>query len=244
METRQHLTIVGSGGSGGGSYNNVKVNGEAQFNGDIDCLAFRCNGTARVYGSLKGTSCNVNGTLDIAGDFDTGEAKINGKMEIDGNVKARTIKSFGETSVRGNVAGEEVGLQGYFSINGNCEAEQLRIKGIFRIGGLVNAGEVDLAVHSRCEVKEIGGESIRVHRSEGNVLKKLIGSFFLPADYYEGTLNADTIEGDHIYVEHTSAKAIRGTVVVVGPGCRIGRVEYTERFECHADSSVQEQEQL
>lgn len=244
MERRYDVKIVGSGGSGGGLFKDVKVNGEAQFSGDIDCLAFRCNGTAKVYGSLKGTSCSINGTLDITGDLDTGEAKISGKMDIEGNMKASAIRSFGETNVRGNVAGEEVGLQGFFHIKGHCEAEKLRIQGVFRIGGLVNAGEVDLAVHSRCEVKEIGGESIRIHRAEGNVLKKLIGSLFLPSDYYVGTLSAGSIEGDFIYVEHTTAEVIRGAAVVLGPGCQIGRVEYTERFECHKDSMVQEQEQV
>ncbi|RKN84800.1 polymer-forming cytoskeletal protein [Paenibacillus ginsengarvi] len=244
MERRYDVKIVGSGGSGGGLFKNVKINGEAQFSGDVDCLAFRCNGTSKVYGSLKGTSCTVNGTLDITDDFDTGEAKINGKMEIEGNLKARSIRSFGETNVRGNVAGEEVGLQGTFHIKGHCEAEKLRIQGIFRIGGLVNAGEVDMAVNSRCEVKEIGGESIRIHRAEGNMLKKLIGAFFLPSDYYEGTLAAGSIEGDHIYAEHTTADVIRGATIVLGPGCRIGRVEYTERFECHPSSAVQEQDQL
>ncbi|MFB9755778.1 hypothetical protein ACFFNY_29710 [Paenibacillus hodogayensis] len=240
MDVRHNLHIMGSGGSGGGLFKNVKVNGEAQFDGDIDCLAFRCNGTSNVYGTLKSTSCGINGTLDITGGLDTGTAKINGKMEIEGNVKAREIKSFGETNIRGNVAGEEVELEGHFTINGHCEAEELHIKGIFRIDGLVNAGSVHLALHSRCEVKEIGGERIRIDRADGNVLKKLIGSFFLPSDFYEGTLAAETIEGDQIYVEHTTARVIRGGAVIIGPGCRIGRVEYKDRFENGSGSSVGE----
>ncbi|MDF2717033.1 MAG: bactofilin [Paenibacillus sp.] len=242
--TRQNLTVTGSGGSGGGLYKDVKVNGEAQFNGDIDCLGFRCNGTAIVYGTLKGTSCTINGTLEVAGDLDTGMTKVNGKMDVDGNMKAREIKSFGETNVRGNVAGEEVGLEGYFNIKGHCEAEQLRIKGIFRIGGLVNAGSVEFGLHSRCEVKEIGGERIQIRRAEGNVLKKLFGSIFLPSDFYEGTLTVDTIEGDEIYVEHTTAHVIRGASVIVGPGCRIGRIEFTDRFENDAGSTVEQYERV
>lgn len=238
METRQNLSVMGSGGSGGGLYKDVKVNGEAEFSGDIDCLAFRCNGTAKVYGSLKGTSCTINGTLDVSGDLDTGMTKVHGKMDVEGNMKAREIKSFGETNVRGNVAGEDVALEGFFNIKGHCEAELLRIKGIFRIAGLVNAGFVDLAIHSRCEVKEIGGEKIQIRRAEGNVLKKLLGTFFLPSDFYEGVLSAHTIEGDDIYVEHTAANVIRGASVIVGPGCRIGRIEFSDRFENNAGSAV------
>lgn len=244
MEMRHNLTVMGSGGSGGGLYKDVKVNGEAQFTGDIDCLAFRCNGTSKVYGLLKSTSCSINGTLDIDGNLDTGTARINGKMEIDGNIKAREIKSFGETNVSGGIAGEEVGLEGFFSVKGNIEAEELHIKGKFRIGGLVNAGSVNLALHSRCEVQEIGGERIRIDRAEGNVLKKLFGSFFLPSDFYEGTLAAETIEGDQIYVEHTTAQVIRGGIVIVGPGCHIGKIEYKERLENNAGSTVQHYERM
>jgi cytoskeletal protein CcmA (bactofilin family) len=165
-------------------------------------------------------------------------------MDVEGNMKAREIKSFGETNVRGNVAGEDVALEGFFNIKGHCEAEQLRIKGIFRIAGLVNAGWVDLAIHSRCEVKEIGGERIRIRRAEGNVLKKLLGTFFLPSDFYEGVLSADTIEGDDIYVEHTAANVIRGASVIVGPGCRIGRIEFSDRFENNAGSAVAHYERV
>ncbi|MBD2864985.1 hypothetical protein [Paenibacillus oceani] len=32
-------------------------------------------------------------------------------------------------------------------------------------------------------------------------MKQLIGSMFLPADFYEGTLTVESIEGDSIYVE-------------------------------------------
>ncbi|PYI55162.1 polymer-forming cytoskeletal protein [Paenibacillus flagellatus] len=242
--TRRNLTITGNGGSGGGLYKDVKVVGEAQFNGDMDCLAFRCNGSATVYGTLKSTSCRINGTLGVNGDFDTGETKINGKLDVKGSMKAQEIKSYGETSVHGNVAGEQVVLEGYFNIKGHCEAEQIKIKGLFRIGGLVNAGTVSLLLHSRCEVKEIGGERIDIRRAEGNVLKKLLGSLFLPSDFYEGTLEVDTIEGDDIYVEHASVRTIRGANVVVGPGCRIGRVEHTGRFENEFGSVVTEREQI
>lgn len=244
MQMRHPLSINGSGGSGGGFYKDVKVNGEAQFSGDIDCLAFRCNGSAKVYGSLKGTSCTINGALEVLGDLDTGLAKVRGKMDIEGTLKARDIKSYGETNVQGNVAGEAVSLEGFFNIKGHCEAEQLRIKGIFRIGGLVNAGSVDLAVHSSCEAREIGGERIHIHRADSHIVKKLLGTLFLPSDFYEGTLTADTIEGDDIYVEHTNANAIRGTSVIVGPGCRIGRVEYTDRFESHSSSIVERHERM
>jgi len=243
-DMRRNMTILGTGGSGGGMYKNIKINGEAQFNGDMDCLGLSCNGTVKAYGHLKSKSCKINGTLEIEGDFDIESAKINGKLEIEGNLRAHEVKSFGETDIRGDVSGEVVNLEGGFHIKGHCEAERLRLKGIFQIGGLVNAGTIELLLHSRCGVKEIGGEQIVVRRAEGHLVKRLIGSMFLPADFYEGTLSVESIEGDSIYVEHTTAQVIRGARVVVGPGCRVGRVEYTEWLENELGSVVSENTKL
>lgn len=243
-DMRRNMRILGTGGSGGGVYKNIKVNGEAQFNSDVDCIQLSCNGTAKAYGHLKSKSCTINGTLDIEGSFDIETAKINGKLEIEGNLRAQEVRSFGETNVKGNVSGEFVNLEGGFHIQGHCEAERLRMKGIFQIGGLVNAGDVELLLHSRCGVKEIGGEHIVVRRAEGHLVKRLIGSMFLPADFYEGTLSVESIEGDSIYVEHTAAQVIRGARIVIGPGCRVGRVEYTETFENELGSEVSENTKL
>ncbi|WP_196426799.1 MULTISPECIES: polymer-forming cytoskeletal protein [Paenibacillus] len=244
MESRNNLTVTGTGGAAGGLYKDIKVMGEADFNGDVDCLALKCSGTVKVRGGVKSTSCRINGTFDVSGDLVTGRATIHGRMAVEGNVKAQEIKSNGETTIRGHVAGDRIHLEGYFQIKGRCEAEQLRIKGIFKIAELVNADSVDLALHSRCQVKEIGGERIEVRRGTGTMLKKLLGSLFLPADYYEGTLTAESIEGDDVYVEYTQAEVIRGRNVVVGPGCRIGRIEYTNKLEHTAGSDVTDAVQI
>jgi cytoskeletal protein CcmA (bactofilin family) len=112
------------------------------------------------------------------------------------------------------------------------------MKGVFTVEGLLNAGSVEMKTHSKCRIKEIGGEKIDIRRGTGSVVKRLIGAFYLPSDFFEGVLYVDTIEGDDIYVEHTSAKTIRGTNVVIGPGCHIDHVEYTNRFLKSDDSNV------
>ncbi len=237
-DIRCDLTITGNGSSSGGVFRNVKIVGEAKIDSDLDCLAFKSTGTAVITGNMKSTSCHVVGEVRMKGNLETGEAKINGMMDIDGNVKTKEIKSRGETRIRGSVAGEDVHLEGLFAIKGNCEAESLHMKGVFTIEGLLNAGFVEMKTHSKCRIKEIGGEKIDIRRGTGSVLKRWLGAFYLPSDFFEGVLDADTIEGDDIYVEHTSAKTIRGTNVVIGPGCSIGHVEYANRFQKTDDSNV------
>ncbi|SDD00585.1 hypothetical protein SAMN02799630_02115 [Paenibacillus sp. UNCCL117] len=240
METRYPLTVTGNGSSAGGMFKVIKIVGEARFTGDVDCLGFRCTGSAYLAGALKSDVCRVSGTLDVNGDMDIGQAVVNGRLEVGGDVKAGKIRSNGETIIHGSVGGERIHLEGYFLIKGRCEAEELRIKGIIKINGHMNADVVELGLHSRCVVSEIGGGRIEVRRASGHLLKKLAGALFLPEDFYEGTLQAGTIEGDDVYVEHTTADIVRGRHVTLGPGCRIGRVEYTGQLHQEAGSNVAE----
>lgn len=241
---RNNLTITGNGSSTGGVYRDVKIMGDARIDGDLDSLGFKCTGTAQITGNLKSTSCTIMGTVDVKGNLDTGEAKITGTLQVDGNVKTQAMKTIGETHIRGSIAGEDVSLEGLFHIKNNCEAETLRMKGVYTIDGLLNAGMVELKVYSKCKVKEIGGEKIDIRRGTSSVFKKLVGLFYLPSDYFEGTLQVDTIEGDDIYVEHTSATVIRGNNVIIGPGCSIKTVEYTSSFHKAEDSAVSSHSQV
>lgn len=49
-------------------------------------------------------------------------------------------------------------------------------------------------------------------------------------------MKTNTIEGDTITVEYTQAKVVRGRQIVVGPGSKIDRVEYT--VSCEAEEGT------
>jgi cytoskeletal protein CcmA (bactofilin family) len=198
---RYDLTITGEGSSNGGMFRNVKITGDAEMEGDVDCLAFKSTGTSKVNGHLKSTSCGITGTVDLKGNLDTGEAKITGNLNVG-------------------------------------------MKGVFTVNGLLNAGLVDMNFYSKTRIKEIGGGKIELRRGSGFVLKRLVSLLFLPSDWYEGTLQTDTIEGDDIYVEYTTAKVIRGTNVTIGPGCHIEHVEYANLFQKSNDSIVNNHTQM
>lgn len=50
----------------------------------------------------------------------------------------------------------------------------------------------------------------------------------------------ESIEGDDIYLENVSCPAVTGRRVVVGPGCSIGRVQYSEAAEVSPEARVDE----
>ncbi|MGP3783292.1 hypothetical protein [Paenibacillus sp. 1A_MP2] len=46
------------------------------------------------------------------------------------------------------------------------------------------------------------------------------------------------IEGDDIELEYTEAEVVRGDKIKIGPGCRIGTVEYRSSLQIHTLSEV------
>ena len=51
-------------------------------------------------------------------------------------------------------------------------------------------------------------------------------------------LTADFIEGDGVRLERTTARAVRGNTVVIGPGCEIELVEYTGEHSASPEAKV------
>ena len=134
----------------------------------------------------------------------------------------------------GDYSGETVALQGFLRVKGDCAVERFGCEGGFEVSGLLNAGVVDVALGAPCTATEIGGESISV-RYASWALKRLVAKL-LPSQSFR--LAAETIEGDDVRLENTTAKVVRGTNVTLGPGCDIELVEYSEAFERASGAKV------
>ncbi|GAA3405670.1 hypothetical protein ACFFNY_29715 [Paenibacillus hodogayensis] len=242
MKERRDLNISGMlGGCGGGSFNNVTINGNGTIQDSLDCIRFVSNGRAVVRGTMKAESAVVNGIASFGDNVIADKFRSNGKTDIEGALTAKDFRSDGHMKIGGAVTAEEVQLNGSMTLRGNCDAERFHSRGSFRIDGLLNAGSVRIELYAECRVKEIGGESIDVRKSgAGSPFGKLIKALGFSKD----ALIAELIEGDDIRLEHTKADVVRGTNVVIGPGCEIGLVEYQDRYELLEDSSVKQSKQL
>ncbi|WP_176706579.1 polymer-forming cytoskeletal protein [Paenibacillus hemerocallicola] len=242
MNIRRDLNISGVlGGCSGGTFNKVTINGHGTVNGDLDCIGFTCNGKTSVRGKVTAEIIEVNGSASFGGEIRTGKLRINGKSEMEGAVSARNFRSDGHTKVGGDMTGEEVEINGSFKVNGNCDAERFRARGTFRIDGLLNAETIDIDLYAECRAREIGGESISVRKTGiDSPFGKLMKALIFPKD----ALIADTIEGDEVRLEYTTAGVVRGTNVTIGPGCHIGLVEYKDGYRRDIDAVVIESRQM
>ncbi|WP_409342453.1 hypothetical protein [Paenibacillus sp. MBLB4367] len=217
---RTDLTINGMGNAFGGRYRTVNMEGVGKVDGDIFCESFKANGVATVKGSIQ------------AARFE-----MNGKLSGEGNLTSLTLLVDGHMSLKGRLHGEEMRLNGMIKVNGDCEAERFNLQGGFTIDGLLNAGTIDIALYGRGQAKEIGGDSIHVKKSNHSSWGRLV-SWILPV--FEPHLFAETIEGDDIRLEETTAAVVRGNRVYIGPGCGIGRVEYGTELVVHPEAKVNE----
>ncbi|MEC0209916.1 polymer-forming cytoskeletal protein [Paenibacillus ehimensis] len=235
---RRDLIISGSGSSSGGSYRNVKINGEGKIYGDIDCFEFRTNGVSEVSGQVKAKLVQVNGQWSMKGTVESEEIKVYGGAKLEGNVSYLDFKCRGSARVQGDMNGDRIDLEGDLTVAGDCEAETFNAKGAFRIDGLLNAGVIDVSLYGASSAQEIGGEVITV-RKKG--FRSLLTPF-LPM--FDAKLEAETIEGDEIYLENTTAKVVRGSRITIGSGCEIDLVEYKESLNPFKGAKIHEHRQI
>lgn len=241
-EERPDLRISGAGSAGGGTFNEVKISGAGKVSGDIDCNVLNTSGASEIDGNVKAVSVKINGAFQVRGNLIAKELNINGGSTINGNIEAEKIKIHGGSEIGGYLHSGEVEIKGGIKIKDDCEAEDFKSHGGFTIGGLLNAGSIYINIGGDCRVKEIGGEKIEVRRSDKAVyiFQKMIKDIF----NIKENLTADTIEGDDIYLEHTSAKVVRGNNITIGPGCTIGVVEYKDHVNISQGANVNEQKKI
>lgn len=256
MESRQNLKISGSGSSGGGIYDEVKISGSGTINGDLECNTLKCSGSvdiegnvtaknmkfsgsAKIKGNIKAETMDASGSVKVNGNMDTDEIKVSGGSQIYGDVKTKKIKISGSSSIDGNLHGEEIDISGSINIKKDCESEIFKTSGGMNIEGLLNAGEINIALYGRCKAKEIGGENINVRLSAFD--ESIVAKFLKTMFSYRRDLITEAIEGDNIFLEGTTAKIVRGNNVTIGKGCYIEKVEYSGEINIVDGGKVENQ---
>jgi cytoskeletal protein CcmA (bactofilin family) len=236
-KNRGDLTINGFGASNGGQFTNVTLNGKGTVNSDIECDNFESNGTGSVKGNLHSKTAKISGNGKITGNIESSMLSIEGRGKIENNAIVNRLKVSGNTSIGGNLKCEEMKVKGRITVGGNCETDLFKGECYFSIGGLLNADRVDVKLFGECNAQEIGGQTIVVRQKTS-----LMANLFKP--FFQTFLETDLIEGDHIEIESTKAKIVRGNNVRIGPNCKIGLVEYSGIFTQDKSAIVDESKKM
>src|SRR5579875_1572473 len=189
------------------------------------------NGTARSMGG-NFDKVTIRGEAKVTGDLDCYLLKLMGTLSVHGDLKMKTSKIMGTVDVTGNVSGEKLSLLGELNVKGDCNAEWFKSRGAFHIDGLLNAGNIEVSLYGPCRAREIGGDLIHVKPHF-----KLFASGIRQ-------LTVDTVEGDDICLQYTTARVVRGNRVEIGHGCDIELVEYKTDFRQDAGAKIGQQVKL
>ena len=253
MTGKMDLRLSGSNTVSGGEYNIVRISGSGKINGNIKCSEIHCSGSAKVFGNLCSERVSASGSLSVEGDIicqtlsTSGSLKCkgaeaaqsvscSGSSAFSGPLKADSLRGSGSVSVSGGIHCREITISGSCTASeGDVEAETFKSSGKLQIDTLLNAEHVDITPTSGSHIGSIGGSSIEITRptEHGFALFRSKAAGSVPL------IVIDSIEGDNVRLECTSAKVVRGKDVVIGIGCRIDRVEYTGTLDA-ADGTVKE----
>ncbi|GIP56080.1 polymer-forming cytoskeletal protein [Paenibacillus vini] len=213
--TRHNLRLVGESSSNGGFFDEVRVTGDAEFNGDVDCQSFKCTGNSAVDGSLSADLLKITGNLGVEGNLNVGNMHLTGELKVNGHITGGKVQLFGECAA-----------------NGEIRAEQFLIKGVVQAEGMLNAEQVEIRMLGSSRTREIVGTHIEVKPYEPGK--------WMPWLWHgsKKELEASIIEGDVIRLRNVTADVVRGGDVEIGPGCRIRLVEYSEALRQDEQSEV------
>ncbi len=261
------VTVAGSGRiEGDVDANLIKVAGSCRIDGDVKARELKTAGSCRVCGDVRAERMKSAGSCVIEGDVQADEIKIAGTQTVEGSLKAKEITSAGSLKVAEDVEAEKFLSRGGFEIGGLLSAEEIKIElgggKVSEIGGTrievrrrgrsfwgwrreprvqvrVQRGPEGLSETLESLFEDLGRLGEEVTRVVGESFEHAFGVGWWGRG--AGLLEADTIEGDEIFLESTRARVVRGKKIQIGEGCEIETVEYSESLEVSPGATVKHQ---
>ena len=234
----------------------IHISGSAVIEGDVRCTGMHISGSVKAKGKVESTGeIRVSGSgkiegnavcteLDVSGSVSAAEISaekimISGSCRSEKDINANEIKISGGINAQDSVKCISAEISGNICCS-SLDAEIFKCSGSVEIKGLLNADKALIKLQRRsgkCAVGSIGGSEIRVERYDAGCISLL--SAFRSGNY--GKLYAaEYIEGDDIYLENTECPVVTGKNVVIGSGCRIGKVMYYDSCSIDEGSDVGE----
>ena len=245
------MKISGAGVLSGGEYEEVRISGSAKLEGSVRCRSFACSGAAKGEGDL---SCleefRASGSARITGAVRAGSAQVSGSLHCGSLAAEREGRLSGSVSVDGKLSGGDLRASGSLKVGSGIEAEAFRSSGCLRCQGLLNAETIEIILgRERDTVTAIGGGSVLVSDRPENDPAHIFGSFgafdLWGRRAAGGSLTVEeSIEADDISLVNTICPLVSGRRVVIGPGCKVETVRYSESIEIDPDAQVGRQEQI
>ncbi len=247
----EELTVAGTAKfEGDVETGKLKVTGSSRLAGRLDAETVTSRGSLAVDKRVKSDLFKSYGSLEVSKDLISGEIYLAVSAKIEGDVKGESFTSRGSFSVSGLLTADQIEVWlGSDNYAAEVGGEQIRItkKGLSldlnreRVKGGVENLEKGLDRLGDKLGFELDLDEDRISRGITKLGKKL-SSYVnrIPS----GSLESEVLEGDSLELEGVKAKVVRGKSVVIGEGCVIDKVEYSDTIEVKEGSRVEEKVSL
>ncbi|MDJ1153553.1 hypothetical protein QNJ25_06425 [Macrococcus caseolyticus] len=222
-----------------GEYDEIKVTGIGSVTGDIKADLIKVSGKMDAEGDISVRDFKVSGMTSIEGSLKADTMKTSGKTNVEGSIEGNDVHVSGMLDVEGNITGERLKVSGYLTVEGDIEVDHFECSGKIESDGLINAESINITLGNNCSTQEIGGKEITILDGKTTDNKGLFASFF--TENKSGKLSCDLIEGDEIRLENVLCDVVRGKNIIIGKGCIIDKVEYTNTIEVIENATTNEQ---
>lgn len=227
--------FAGAGSLPGGTYGRVSFSGSGSFGGDVKCDSLKASGSLSAAGSIDcAGEIRTSGSVKCNGDMSAGSFKSSGSVKLGGGFTGDSINVSGSLTVGAGIKANTINVSGSVTTGQDCEAETFYSSGKLNIAGLLNADIIEIHLNGiGNSVSSIGCETITVTRRNPTGILNDLGITGLG-----GSLKTDSIEGDILRLENTTARIVRGRDVYIGNGCNIEVIEYSNKCEVSGNSTV------
>lgn len=233
------MKISGSGSIPAGEYELIKISGSGSIDGNVKCTELHVSGSANASGTVECSGeIHISGACDFDKDILTKSLHVSGATNCDGNVTASdNVHLSGGVNVDGSLRCGALDASGGLNVDGDIEAETASIHGNLACGGLLNAESIEINTRDGCIIGSIGGSKILIKYKKRRFFKNLITISFNDKQV-RGVEVEQSIEGDEIDVEQVTCPRVSGRCVILGEGCDIELLQYSETYEIHEKAKV------
>ena len=137
---KKSIKISGDGFISEGEYDVVKIMGDVSSIGNVYAREVKINGDAEFRGNLDFGQLNVRGNTHINGDIKVGQVKISGDLLVDGNADIEKLVLVGDCKFSSDIKCDIVDIDGDIDIESNIYAKEININNnkIFILGLVEN----------------------------------------------------------------------------------------------------------
>ena len=165
-------------------------------------------GSTRLFGAVKCNSLRASGSLKGEDVVCAEEFKTSGRALFSGKIQAKDVRVAGSLTA------------------GTVEAQNVKITGALRCEGELNAELIELGADRLMTLGSIRGKSILIKRKRLSPFlnRRVVLTSFL--------------EGENLSLSFVACPRVTGKTVVIGKGCQIDLVQYSDTIQILAGAKV------